>query len=102
MLHFIRFAAGVVTGVVALTLIRNKNTQASLQKADDKLREAAANTFQTVKKASERVRSRFASDAKEPSEKSDEVTPDGKENTAAHKRSAKTAAKHDNVKDGEG
>ena len=77
MFHFIRFAAGVVTGVLALTLIKNKKTKAGLEKAEDKLREAAASTLEAVEKASAKARSHLTPESAE-TEEDDAAKPDAK------------------------
>lgn len=68
MFHFIRFAAGVLTGAAAMALIKSKKTKAGLEKAEDKLRDAAVSTLRTVEKASAKAREHLASDEEHSSE----------------------------------
>jgi hypothetical protein len=95
MFHLIRFAAGVLTGVAAVALIKSKKTRAGLEKAGDELRGAAASTFRTVEKVSDRMRGqpepeKTASQAEAPKPEADSLkraattarpkkTPSGKE-----------------------
>jgi len=65
MLHFIRFAAGVITGVVAMQLIKNKSTRTALEKTQDRLREVTVSSLQAIENASARARTQLASDSAE-------------------------------------
>jgi hypothetical protein len=62
MLHFIRFAVGVVTGIAATQLLKNKTAKASLEKAEDWLRDATISSLQAIEKASAKARAQLASD----------------------------------------
>lgn len=77
MYRFIRFAAGVLTGVAAMALIKNKQTKAGLEKAEDKLRDAAVSTLRTVEKASAKTRERLASKEEDSGGKSEARKPEG-------------------------
>ena len=63
MFHFIRFAAGVLTGMAAMALIKSQKTKAGLEKAEGKLRGAAASTLRTVEKASAKAREHLSPEA---------------------------------------
>lgn len=91
MLHLIRFAAGVATGIVAMQLLKNKSTQdtlkkagestketlgkagqstkETLEKAQDKLRDATVSSLEAIENASAKARAKLTSD------KEDKVTP---------------------------
>jgi hypothetical protein len=67
MLHLARFAAGVITGIVAMKLIQSKSTKETLEKAQDKLRDAKASTVQALKNAQTKIRSQSTSNTEEAS-----------------------------------
>jgi hypothetical protein len=100
MFHFIRFAAGVVTGVIAMALVRNKKTKAGLEKVEDKLREAAASTLETVEKASAKARSHLTPESTE-TEEADVAKPDAKKKSEYSKQSARSDEKQMKAKDTE-
>lgn len=86
MFHLIRFAAGVITGIVALKLIQSKSTQdtlkkagestketlkkasqstkETLEKAQDKLRDATVSSLESIESASAKARAKLASEDK--------------------------------------
>ena len=90
MFHFIRFAAGVLTGMAAMALIKSKKTKAGLEKAEDKLRGAAASTLRTVEKASAKAREHLAPEAEETTEETE-----AKEAKASSRRRASSATKRE-------
>jgi hypothetical protein len=67
MLHLARFAAGVITGIVAMKLIQSKSTKKTLEKAQDKLRDAKTSTVQALKNAQTKIRSQSTSNTEEAS-----------------------------------
>lgn len=62
MYQFIGYFAGVVTGIAVTQLIKNKTAKASLEKAEDWLRDATIFSLQAIEKASARARAQLASD----------------------------------------
>ena len=53
------FVAGVLTGAVALRLIKTDKTKAGLDKAQDKLRDATVSSLEAIEHASARARKRL-------------------------------------------
>ncbi len=75
MFHLIRFAAGVVTGIVAIKLIQSKptkdalkkagtSTKKTLEKTQDKLRDATVSSLEAIESASAKARSKLTSEEK--------------------------------------
>ena len=63
------FVAGVLTGAVALRLIKTDKTKAGLDKAQDKLRDATVASLEAIEHASARARKRLtAAEADEDGE----------------------------------
>lgn len=63
------FVAGVLTGAVALRLIKTDKTKAGLDKAQDKLRDATVSSLEAIEHASARARKRLtAAEADEDGE----------------------------------
>ncbi len=63
------FVAGVLTGAVALRLIKTDQTKAGLDKAQDKLRDATVSSLEAIEHASARARKRLtAAEADEDGE----------------------------------
>ena len=63
------FVAGVLTGAVALRLIKTDKTKAWLDKAQDKLRDATVSSLEAIEHASARARKRLtAAEADEDGE----------------------------------
>jgi flagellar hook-basal body complex protein FliE len=60
MLHLIRFAAGVATGIVAIKLLQSKSTRKTLDKAGQSTKEtlekASQSTKETLEKAQDKLR----------------------------------------------
>ncbi|WP_333874948.1 hypothetical protein [Methylobacter sp.] len=96
MSHFIRFAAGVITGIAAMQLIKSKSTKTALENAQGRLRDAASgintspftdklekaqevlrdatvSSLQAIENASARARAQLASDSAEITEESHSV-----------------------------
>lgn len=67
MFPFIPFAAGVLTGMVGLRLLRADKTKASLEKAQVSLRNATVSSLASIEQASARARERLQTST-EPSE----------------------------------
>lgn len=63
MFHLLRFVAGVLTGMVAMSLIKSKQAKAGLEKAEDTLREAAVTTLEAVETASAKARTHLEGEA---------------------------------------
>ena len=61
------FVAGVLTGAVALRLIKTDKTKAGLEKAQDKLRGATVSSLEAIESASARVRQRLTAEDAEAS-----------------------------------
>jgi hypothetical protein len=61
MMHFYRFATGVITGAIAATLFKNK-------KAQDALRGAVASGANAIRKGSSQAKAHFAGAAAEAPE----------------------------------
>lgn len=53
------FVAGVLTGAVALRLVKTDKTRAGLEKAQDKLRDATVSSLEVIESASARARKRL-------------------------------------------
>ena len=73
MLHLIRFAAGVATGIFAMQLLKSKSTKKTLKKAgqttketlemaQDKLRDAAVTSLESIESASAKARAKLTAD----------------------------------------
>ena len=63
------FVAGVLTGAVALRLIKTDKTKAGLDKAQDNLRDATVSSLEAIEHASARARKRLtAAEADEDGE----------------------------------
>jgi hypothetical protein len=92
MFHLNRFAAGVLTGIAATYLYKNRKTKASLEEAEDTLRGAAVSTLEAVEKASAKARSHLADD-----ETADAKSPEKK--TASRRRVTKPSAGQGKVTD---
>jgi hypothetical protein len=106
------FVAGVLTGAVALRLIKTDKTKAGLEKAQDKLRGATVSSLEAIESASARVRQRLAADDAEASTTAEAVAdvvapataPEAPPRTragSAPKTSAKAAPGGEPVDDGE-
>lgn len=54
------FVAGVLTGAVALRLLKTDKSKAGLEKAQDKLRDATVSSLEAIENASARARKRLA------------------------------------------
>lgn len=67
MFPFIPFAAGVLTGMVGLRLLRTDKTKAGLEKAQESLRNATVSSLASIEQASARARERLQT-VTEPSE----------------------------------
>ena len=63
MFPLLPFVAGVVTGAVALRLLRTDKTRGSLEKAQDSLRSATVSSLEAIENASARARQRLAAPA---------------------------------------
>lgn len=70
------FVAGVLTGAVALRLLKTDKTQAGLEKAQDTLRGATVSSLEAIENASARARKRLAAEA-EAGEAAAEAAGDG-------------------------
>lgn len=71
------FVAGVLTGVVALRLIKTDKTKAGLEKAQDTLRDATVSGLEAIEHASARARKRLA--ASQPEAAAPAPAPEEKE-----------------------
>jgi len=60
MFPLIRFAAGVVTGIVAMQLIKHKSTKETLEKARGQLRGATVSGLEAIESASAKARAKLA------------------------------------------
>ncbi|MHB1375570.1 MAG: hypothetical protein ACYC5W_12035 [Thauera sp.] len=80
------FVAGVLTGAVALRLIKTDKTKAGLEKAQDTLRDATVSSLEAIEHASARARKRLA-----PSEV-EEAAPVPEETVEAAKPAARKRA----------
>jgi uncharacterized membrane-anchored protein YhcB (DUF1043 family) len=80
MLHLVRFAAGVVTGIVAMQLLKDKSTQdtlkkagtstkKTLEKAQDKLRDATVSSLEAIESASAKARTQLTREEKAATKK---------------------------------
>lgn len=72
MLHLVRFAAGVATGIVAMKLLQSKSTKDTLkkagestkdtlEKAQDTLRDATVSSLEAIESASAKARAKLTS-----------------------------------------
>lgn len=59
------FVAGVLTGAVALRLIRTDRTRAGLEKAQERLRDATVSSLEALESASARARKRLGAETGE-------------------------------------
>ncbi|NUQ50426.1 MAG: hypothetical protein HUU27_10990, partial [Phycisphaerae bacterium] len=59
MFPLLPFVAGVLTGAVALRLIKTDRTKSGLDKAQDKLRDATVSSLEAIEHASARARMRL-------------------------------------------
>lgn len=63
MLPLLPFAVGLLTGAAAIKLWRNESTQAGIDKAQEKLRQASNSGLAAIKNTSAVIRERFAPEA---------------------------------------
>lgn len=59
MFPLLPFAAGLLTGVAAIKLIRNEKAKKQLDKAQDRLREATVSSLATLEQSSARLRDKL-------------------------------------------
>ncbi|HAY09946.1 MAG TPA: hypothetical protein DCY18_08440 [Thauera sp.] len=89
------FVAGVLTGAVALRLIKTDKTKAGLEKAQDKLRGATVSSLEAIESASARVRQRLTAEDAEASATAeavaDVVAPAAAPEAPPRKRAARAA-----------
>ncbi|THF63260.1 hypothetical protein [Pseudothauera rhizosphaerae] len=87
MLPLIPFAAGLLTGLVAVNLLKTNKTRAGLDKAQQRLREATASSLAAIESASARARSKL--EASPEAEAAPAVKPTAAPRKAAPKRKPK-------------
>ncbi len=103
MLPILPFAAGIVTGMVALRLFKSDKAKAGLTKARGGLREVTLNSLEAIESVSARARGRLAGEAAPVAEEASPLTQAGSAAPAPKKRApaarrrtpgaAKTAAR---------
>ena len=65
MFHLIRFTAGVLTGIAVMKLIQSKSTKETLEKAQDKVRDATVSGLEAIENASAKARAKLEADEEE-------------------------------------
>jgi len=86
MLHLVRFAAGLATGIFAMTLIQNKSTKDTLkkagratketvEKAQDKLRGATVTSLEAIESASAKARTQLTQEKDAVKTEPKKITP---------------------------
>ena len=97
MFPLLPFAAGLLTGVAAIKLIRNEKAKKQLDKAQDRLREATVSSLATLEQSSARLRDKLqtAPPAAAPAQDAEAPAAAAKAAKPARKPAAKrkTAAK---------
>ncbi|MCD2453688.1 hypothetical protein GO003_025240 [Methylicorpusculum oleiharenae] len=102
MLHLIRFAAGVATGIVAMQLLKNKSTQDTLKKAGESTKEtldkASQSTKETLEKAQDKLRNATVSGLEAIESASAKARAKLTAEEAGKARSKKTASRKHSIK----
>lgn len=89
MFPLLPFAAGLLTGVAAIKLIRNDKAKKQLDKAQDRLREATVSGLATLEHSSARLRDKLQA---APAAAAETPAPEAKAAKPARKPAAKRRA----------
>ena len=91
MFPLLPFAVGLLTGAVAVKLVRNEKAKKQLDKAQEMLREATVSSLNSIEKSSSRLRDKLQTAP--AAEQLPAVKPEKKVSRPAAKSATKAAAK---------